>query len=63
MGAGLEVPSPSKQILSYFLPRADRPYSTPVANAMAFPKRVVSVRLSMTGNTAILEERSSPGVA
>lgn len=27
---------------------------------MAFPKSVVSVRLSTTGNTAILEDRGSP---
>lgn len=27
---------------------------------MAFPKSVVNVRLSMTGNTAILEDRGSP---
>lgn len=31
-----------------------------MAKAMALPKSVVSVRLSMTGNTAILEDRDSP---
>lgn len=40
--------------LSYFLPKEARPYSTPVAKAMAFPNKVVKEKLKNTGNRAIL---------
>lgn len=42
---------------THFLPRAESPYSTPVAKAMALPSSVVSVRLMMMGTTAILGEK------
>ena len=42
--------------ISYFLPKDARPYRTPVAKAMAFPNKVVKVKLKNTGNRAILDK-------
>lgn len=54
-------PHPGAGLQTHFLPRADSPYSTPVAKAMALPSSVVRVRLMTMGTMAILGENRGQG--